>query len=247
MAASASSSASRCTRAEAARLGRERAAQERDEVVVAERVEAEDLAAREQRRVHGERRVLGGRADEDDRPPLDVGKKRVLLRLVEAMNLVDEQDRALARGRPAASAPRRRCRGARPGRPSTALKRHELGLRLRGDDARRAWSCPSRAGPRGSSTGRDRARMASRRKRPAASRWRCPTYSSRRRGRIRSASGGLPGTRPVRDAACEKSVSSPPAAFMRRTGRSIARSGWRKRAVAVHSLCPPMVRASLAS
>ena len=61
-----------------------------------ERVQAVDAAAREQRRDDLEGRVLGGGADEGDHAVLDVGQDRVLLRLVEAMDLVDEEDGALA-------------------------------------------------------------------------------------------------------------------------------------------------------
>ena len=44
-------------------------------------------------RIDLEGRVFGGGADKNHRPILDVGEDHVLLRLVEAMNLVDEQDR----------------------------------------------------------------------------------------------------------------------------------------------------------
>ena len=57
-----------------------------------ERLEDEDLAARQERGVDLERRILGGSADEGDETGLDVRQERVLLYLVEAMNLVDEQD-----------------------------------------------------------------------------------------------------------------------------------------------------------
>ena len=43
-----------------------------------------------------EERVLGGRADQHEQALLDVRKQRVLLRAVEAMDLVEEQDRAAA-------------------------------------------------------------------------------------------------------------------------------------------------------
>ena len=92
----------------------------RDERLLAERLEAEHLAAREQRRVDRERRVLGGGADQRDRARLDVGQEGVLLRLVEAVDLVDEEDGALA----AVVAPllrrARRSRGAPGCSPSTA-------------------------------------------------------------------------------------------------------------------------------
>ncbi len=59
----------------------------------------EHLRSRQQRRVDLERRVLGRRADEHDVAGLDARQERVLLRLVEAVNLVDEDDRPAA-GRP---------------------------------------------------------------------------------------------------------------------------------------------------
>jgi hypothetical protein len=73
------------------------AAAARDRGRPRERLEAEHARAREQRRVHRERRVLRRRADERDRAVLDVRQERVLLRLVEAVDLVDEEDRALRR------------------------------------------------------------------------------------------------------------------------------------------------------
>ena len=55
---------------------------------------------REQRRVDLERRILGGGADEDDVARLDPREERVLLGLVEAVNLVDKQNRAAPAGAP---------------------------------------------------------------------------------------------------------------------------------------------------
>jgi hypothetical protein len=54
-------------------------------------VQLEHAGAREQGRVHRERGVLGGGADQRDRAALHVGQERVLLPLVEAVDLVDEQ------------------------------------------------------------------------------------------------------------------------------------------------------------
>ncbi len=61
-----------------------------------ERREGVDAAAGEQRGVDLEGGVLGGGADEADGAALDVGKEGVLLGLVEAMDLVDEEDGARA-------------------------------------------------------------------------------------------------------------------------------------------------------
>ena len=66
------------------------------ELLAVEGLEAEHPAAREQRCDDLERRVLGRGADERDRPVLDMRQDRVLLRLVEAMDLVDEQHGAQA-------------------------------------------------------------------------------------------------------------------------------------------------------
>ena len=60
-----------------------------------------DLAAREQRRVDLEVGVLGGRPDQRQQPFLDRRQQRVLLGLVEAVDLVEEEDRRPARALPA--------------------------------------------------------------------------------------------------------------------------------------------------
>ena len=61
-----------------------------------ERLEPEEGRAAEQRRVDLEVRVLGGGADEGEEAALDAGQQGVLLGLVEAVDLVEEEDRALA-------------------------------------------------------------------------------------------------------------------------------------------------------
>ena len=84
----------------AAGVGR-RAAQQRLDVVVAQRLELEDAAAADQGAVDGEERVLGRRPDEDHFALLHARQEHVLLGLVEAVDLVDEQQRPLAVGRQA--------------------------------------------------------------------------------------------------------------------------------------------------
>jgi hypothetical protein len=74
----------------------ERPPEDGQQLRLAEAPQHEHPRPREQRGVHLERGVLGRRADEDDGARLDVREERVLLRLVEAVNLVDEDDRALA-------------------------------------------------------------------------------------------------------------------------------------------------------
>ena len=73
------------------------AIEERRELVGRERLEHIDGRARQQRADHLERRVLRGRADERDHALLDERQEGVLLRLVEAVHLVDEQDRRAPR------------------------------------------------------------------------------------------------------------------------------------------------------
>ncbi len=68
--------------------------------VARQRLEHEDLRAREQRRVDLERRVLGGRADQHDVARLHARQEGILLCLVEAMDLVHEDDRAAAGAAP---------------------------------------------------------------------------------------------------------------------------------------------------
>ena len=60
-----------------------------------ERLEHQHARAREQRRVQLERRVFGGGADQHDGAVLHHRQERVLLRAVEAVDLVDEQQRPL--------------------------------------------------------------------------------------------------------------------------------------------------------
>ena len=61
-----------------------------------ERFEAEEGRSAAQRRVDLEERVLGGGADEGQRPVLDRRQQGVLLRLREPVDLVEEQDRSLS-------------------------------------------------------------------------------------------------------------------------------------------------------
>ena len=58
--------------------------------------EHQNLRPRQKCRVQLEGRVFGGRAHQQDRPVLHMRQEPVLLRLVEAVDLVDEQQRPLA-------------------------------------------------------------------------------------------------------------------------------------------------------
>ena len=145
-------------------------------------------------RDHFEGRVLGCCADERDRPVFDVRQDDVLLGLVETMDLVDEEHRALAgtARRAWASAtiacevrprPRRRPRWRRT-RPWScrASKRASVVLPQPGGPQRMTEGrCPR--------SGRRRAASIPG---PTASVW--PTNSSRVRGRMRAASGASAAT-----------------------------------------------------
>ncbi len=145
--------------------------------------------ARQQRAVDLERRILGGRADEDQRAVLDERQERVLLRLVEAMHLVEEQHGAapvlLARRDCACStAARMSLTPAMHGRERDELR--IAGLR---DEARQRGLAGARRSPQDHRVQRLPSSMR-RSGLPGASRCRCPTNSlAGVAGRMRSASG----------------------------------------------------------
>ena len=107
------------------------------------------LAARQQRAVELERRILGRGADQRDGAVLDIRAGTVLLRAVEAMDLVDEEQRALAVAAARRAASNAFLRSATPENTADSCSNCEL------DRARRAgarsWSCRCRAVPTGSS------------------------------------------------------------------------------------------------
>ena len=141
------------------------------------RLELVDLRAREQRRVDLEVRVLGRRADQRHEPLLDPGQQRVLLRLVEAVDLVEEEDRPpAARAEPLAR-PLRAPRARSPPSP-TPPRAPRTPRRSSARRSARASSCPSPAARRGSSTARGRCSIASRSARPGPTTCSWPTKSS---------------------------------------------------------------------
>ncbi len=90
------------TRSRIATLVRQSAAHDLSDVLIGEGCELDDSRAADERRVHLEERVLGGGAHEHHEAILDGVQERVLLRLGEAVDLVHEQDGALAaHGEPA--------------------------------------------------------------------------------------------------------------------------------------------------
>src|SRR5437773_5761527 len=64
--------------------------------ILRERLEDDDQRSGEQRADYFEGGILRGSTDEDHRTRLDVRQKGILLGLVETMDLIHEQDRALA-------------------------------------------------------------------------------------------------------------------------------------------------------
>ena len=157
-----------------------------------ERLEHQHARARQQRRVQLERRVFGGGADQHDGAVLHHRQEAVLLRAVEAVDLVDEQQRPLPRSRGGARASSNTFfRSATPVKIAEICSKCEVG-RLP-PAAAPPWSCRCRAGPR---------RPASR---ASASR---ASASARRRGRA-----GDPG-RPLRRvsaaAACRRAGAARP-------------------------------------
>ena len=133
--------------------------------------------ARDQRRVDLEVRVLGRRADQRDQPVLDRRQQRVLLGLVEAVDLVEEEDR-----RPSAAAqPLPRALDHRPHLGAAGLDRAlllERGARRVARPPARASSCRCPAGRAGSSSAGWPSSIARRSAEPGASSRSWPTNSS---------------------------------------------------------------------
>ena len=126
-----------------------RASSRRQRIVV-EPAQHQHLAARQERGVQLEGRVLGGGADQRHRAVLDIGQEAVLLGAIEAMDLVDEQQRALAVLAALAGGLEDPCAGRRRRkRPPTAARNAGPRPRRAGG---RSWSFRSPAVPRGSAS-----------------------------------------------------------------------------------------------
>src|SRR5947209_1473418 len=61
-----------------------------------QRLKGENLTAAQERRIDGEKWILGGGADQNHDPLLYVGQQHVLLSAIEAVQLVDKEDRSHA-------------------------------------------------------------------------------------------------------------------------------------------------------
>ena len=90
------------------------------------RLELENLRARDERAVDVKKRIVGRRADQAQISALHVGQQNVLLRFVEVMDLIDEQDRLSARRCGADWRPRPRPCRISATLLSTPLKRYEF-------------------------------------------------------------------------------------------------------------------------
>ena len=67
---------------------------------IVEPAQHEHLRARQQRAIELEGRVLRGGTDQRDGAVLDIGEESILLCAIEAVDLVDEEERALSAGAP---------------------------------------------------------------------------------------------------------------------------------------------------
>ncbi len=175
-------------RAQAALGVGQRPAEDRGHLRLGQPLEDVDAAAGEERRDDLEGRVLGGGPDQDDGAALHVGEEGVLLRLVEAVDLVDEEDGARAvQAQPLIGFPDDRADLLHPGEDGGEA--HEVGAGALGRSARRAWSSRCPGGPHRIIEWRSPFSIAVRSSRPSPRRCAWPTNSSRLRGRMRSASG----------------------------------------------------------
>ncbi len=174
------------------------------DVVVGQRLQAQQQAAREQRADDGEERVLGGRGDQRHPAVLHARQQGVLLGLGEAVHLVDEQDRLLAAADQLGA---RAVDGGADlldaGRDRRDLDEAATGLLARRSP--RSWSCPCPAGPTAAatSTGRPRSGAAAASRPPAAAAGRrarrsCAGASARRAARTRGVGAQRPGPRRAR-------------------------------------------------
>src|SRR6266404_6202549 len=74
---------------------RERAVDQLLQLPDLKRFELKNLGARNERTVYIKERIVSGRSDQPEISAFDIGEENILLRFVEVMDLVDEQDRLL--------------------------------------------------------------------------------------------------------------------------------------------------------
>ena len=169
------------------------AVDDRAQLVVGERLEAEEGRAAEQRRVDLEEGVLGRRPDEGEQAVLDGGQEGVLLALVEAVHLVEEEDGA-------------RFSSASRWRAASMVARTSFTPAVTADmDAkcRSVWEAmtlasvvfPVPGGPHKMVDDSRSASISARSGAPGPTRCDCPTMSSKALGRIRAANGACSASR----------------------------------------------------
>ena len=112
-----------------------------------QRLQHEDLAARQQRRDHLEGRILRGGADQDDGTGLDSPQEGILLGLVEAVDLVDEEDGRAGRGEERLGLGRVDHLAHVLDARAHGRKRIELPVQRPGDDARKGGLADARRPP----------------------------------------------------------------------------------------------------
>src|SRR4051812_5026493 len=71
----------------------QRTVEQREQMFRRKRLELKNLRARDEGAVNVEERIMRRRADEPDGAVLDIRQQNILLGFVEAVNLVDEEDR----------------------------------------------------------------------------------------------------------------------------------------------------------
>ena len=151
-------------------------------------------------------------------PLLDRRQERVLLRLVEAVDLVEEEDRPLPlRAEPLAGAGEHAADVRDRGRDRRELLERGAGRSRR--RSARASSCRSRAGRRRSPSATRSSSIARRSAEPSPSTCSWPTNSSSVAGRSRMASGALSGSR-CAGGVGEEVASSPRSMLSACRGRS---------------------------
>ena len=152
-----------------------------------ERLEHQNARARQHRRIQLKGRIFGGRADQHDGAVLHHRQETVLLGAVEAVDLVDEQQRALPGLAPRARLLEHPLEIGDAGEDRGNLLEMQIRSRRRG--AAPPWSCRCRAAPRrpGSRASGSRACASARRRVRADDPGRRPRSSAC--GRSLSASG----------------------------------------------------------
>ncbi len=150
------------------------------------RLQHQHLAARQQRAVQGEGRVFRGRADQGDGAVLHHRQEAILLRAVEAVDFIDEQQRRLPRALCRAASSNTRLRSATPENTAEIWTKMQPGLireQPRDGGLADAGRTPEDQG------GERAARQHPRQRAVRAERWSCPTTSASVAGRSRSARG----------------------------------------------------------